>query len=134
MNVIDTIRLVTDPETRTAGANNTQVTSFRAARNQRPVQGVEQPPIWLNVTAFGQTGTFAANNLHKGQEVLVNGTFSIREYQAKDGTTKPSYDITALTLQFVGARQQDSDATSTPARTTKAASKATPVSNNDLPF
>lgn len=115
-----------DPEsdTTSGGAGRCR---FSVAVNTKA--GGEDATTWYNVTAFGYLSDFAANYVTKGQAVLVEGKFSLREYQGRDGTTKTSPDVTANDIQLLSGRDDSEGGGGEyrkTSRTTNAATNAGP--------
>lgn len=57
-------------------------------------------PLWIRATLWEQTAERLADHLHKGDRVSIEGTLSIRSYQAQDGTQRLSYDL--IGAKFLG--------------------------------
>ncbi|WP_206192571.1 single-stranded DNA-binding protein [Scrofimicrobium canadense] len=57
-------------------------------------------PLWIRATLWEQMAERLADVLHKGDRVSVEGTFSIRTYQAQDGSQRLSYEL--LGAKFLG--------------------------------
>lgn len=83
-------RIVQDAELRTTN-NGTQVAGFRLASNVG--YGDNQTTLWLNCSLWGQRAEKVANSLKKGQQVMINGELSLREYQRNDGTSGSSLEL-----------------------------------------
>lgn len=67
--------------------------------------GEKQQTIWVRVALWGKRAEGQlAQYLRKGQQVFVSGELSVREYQAKDGTTKSNLELNANILDLVGKR------------------------------
>ncbi|HXG26262.1 MAG TPA: single-stranded DNA-binding protein [Candidatus Binatia bacterium] len=90
-----------DPELRYTSSGR-PVTEFSVAvnqstKNQQTGEWVEATD-WFRVSVWGDRGERAAENLRKGNRVLVDGRFRTREYEAKDGQKRISLEITADTV------------------------------------
>lgn len=57
-------------------------------------------PMWIRATLWEHTAERLADALHKGDRVSVEGTLSIRAYQAQDGSQRLSYEL--LGAKFLG--------------------------------
>ncbi len=102
-----------DPEMRYT-PDGTPVTSFSMAVNRRWTnsdgsQGEET--AWFRVTAWRRLAETAAQYLHKGQQVMVDGQLSPdratggpKVYQKRDGTYGASYEVRAFRIVFLGSR------------------------------
>ena len=97
-----------DPEMRYT-ASGRPVTEFSVAvnqstKNQQTGEWVEATD-WFRVSIWGDRGERAAENLRKGNRVLVDGRFRTREYEAKDGQKRISLEITADTVLGLDKRE-----------------------------
>jgi single-strand DNA-binding protein len=59
---------------------------------------------WHHVVAWGRMGEVCATYLKKGHPIYVEGSFSSRKYEAKDGTERVSYEVIADDVSFLGGR------------------------------
>jgi single-strand DNA-binding protein len=50
---------------------------------------------WHNISAWGKLGTSMADNLGKGNQIVLHGKITYRNYTAKDGTVKYITEIIA---------------------------------------
>lgn len=124
-----------DPETRYL-QDGKAVCQFSVAVTKK-VKGSDST-TWWRVSAFGRTAEIAQQYLAKGSPVLVAGEPVLREYQAKDGTTKSSLELTADRLTLLGGR--DSAGEERPARSEASTTRAPqrgqeaglPVGSDDL--
>ena len=105
MNKITLIgNLTHDPETRTTSSGVT-VCSFTIAVNRRfASQGGERQTDFFRVNAWRQLGDTCARYLAKGRKVAVIGELQARQYEAKDGTTRMSLDVSADEVEFLSPR------------------------------
>lgn len=93
MDRIDfTGRLGRDPEKQTT-KGGTDVTRMNVAITHR-VKG-ENTTEWRQVSAFGKTGEYCANYLHKGDLIFVSGNATARAYKNKLEETVACIDVTA---------------------------------------
>lgn len=89
-------RLGADPEM-TTGSNGSAVTRMRVVTNgRRMVDGDWQDTdtSWWQVTAFGRQAEAAAEQLRKGDLVLIQGKVKQREWE-KDGVKRTTAEVTA---------------------------------------
>ena len=89
-------RLGADPEM-TTGSNGSAVTRLRVVTNgRRMVDGDWQDTdtSWWQVTAFGRQAEAAAEQLRKGDLVLIQGKVKQREWE-KDGVKRVTAEVTA---------------------------------------
>lgn len=64
---------------------------------------------FISIVAWGPLAEFCGKYLKKGTGVLVEGRIQTGSYEAKDGTGKRyTTDILASTVQFIGAKKEDS--------------------------
>ena len=102
-----------DPEMRYT-PDGTPVTNFSIATTERWTGRDEQQQertIWWRVTAWRRLAETCNQYLSKGRPVLVEGrmnpdpeTGNPRVFTRTDGTTGASYEVTALTVKFLGGR------------------------------
>lgn len=57
---------------------------------------------FLNIIVWGKQGENASKYLAKGRPVFIEGRIDIREYDARDGQKKKSFEIIADTVLFLG--------------------------------
>lgn len=89
-------RLGADPEI-TFGSNGTAVARMRVVTNaRRLVDGDWQDTdtSWWTVTAFGRTAEAAADQLNKGDLIVVTGKIKQRSWE-KDGVKRETAEVTA---------------------------------------
>jgi len=100
--------LTRDPQLRTVNtpAGEVSVCSFGIAvnrRNSRNQNGQEETDFF-NITAWRGLGENCSKFLAKGRKVAVTGPVSVRTYQANDGTTRASLEVTADDVEFLTPR------------------------------
>jgi single-strand DNA-binding protein len=105
-----------DPEMRYT-PDGTPVTDFSVATNRRWTnsdgsQGEET--VWFRVTAWRRLAETCNQYLSKGRQVLVEGRLNVdretggpRVWVGNDGQPRASYEMTALTVKFLGGRGGD---------------------------
>ena len=133
--------LTRDPELRTTQTGVT-VCSFTIAVNRRRFGSAEagQPEAdFFRVSAWRQLGENCAKYLAKGRKVFVTGPLSARTYQANDGTTRVSLEVTADDVEFLSSRNEAGAApmgmsAPAPAGVTAQNSGFTAVETDELPF
>ncbi len=104
--------------------------------------GERKSTMWPRCSMFGERGQKIAQYMTKGQLVAVSGEMSIREYQAKDGTTKTSIEVRVNAVELIGSKSDSGDRQTQqqPARTAPAASPSRPAAaptfddDDDIPF
>lgn len=100
-----------DPDLRVT-KNGKPVCGFSVAVSGREKQPdgtwTDGPTTWLRVTAWGTLGEHVAESLHKGDRVLVEGEFCMREWEDSDGAKRLSPEVNARevapSLMFAIAR------------------------------
>jgi single-strand DNA-binding protein len=88
--------LTRDPDLRTT-QGGTSVCSLRIASNDRfktQAGDWEDRPNYFSITVWKGLGEWLANNLGKGDQVVVHGRLTWREWE-KDGVKRESVEITA---------------------------------------
>ncbi len=77
--------------------------------------GGKKSSFWLKCAMFGERGQKLSQYLLKGQQVIVSGEFSPREYQSGDGATKISLELRVNAVELIGGKQQDGGQSEAPA-------------------
>lgn len=136
--------LTRDPELRTT-PNGYSVCDFtiavndRRGRNQQQGGQQQDNAQFFRVSAWNKTGESCAKYLAKGRKVFVSGPLTARTYQANDGTTRVSLEVSADEVEFLSSRNDDAAAPggySAPAApsVTAQSSGFTAVETDELPF
>ena len=100
------------PELRVTSAG-ISVCSFTVAVNRRRTANNQNPGAdYFSVSAWRQLGENCAKFLDKGRKVAVVGAVSVRTYQANDGTTRASLEVTADDVEFLSSASSPVDAES----------------------
>lgn len=97
--------LTRDPELRNT-QSGLSVCSFTVAVNRRRREGQDQEADFFRVTAWRQLGENCAKYLAKGRKVSVVGSVSVSTYQAQDGSTRASLDVTADDVEFLTPKSE----------------------------
>ena len=132
--------LTRDPELRTtsAGINVCDFTIAVNRRVRRDAQAGQPEADFFRVSAWRQLGENCAKFLAKGRKVCVVGPVSVRTYQANDGTTRASLEVTAEDVEFLSPRNDgEAGAYSAPTAAPAAEPQAggfTAVETDELPF
>lgn len=92
-------RLTRDPEMKFS-ANGKQVTRFsvvtsRRFKNQQSGEWEDRDTTFWECVAFGQLAENIAESLERGMSVIVTGSASSEEWEAKDGTKRRSMKVVA---------------------------------------
>ena len=133
--------LTRDAELRTT-STGVNVCDFTVAVNRRnrnrDAQNGQPEADFFRVSAWRERGELCAKYLAKGRKVCVVGPVSVRTYQANDGTTRASLEVTAEDVEFLSARNDgEAGAYSAPAAAPAAEPQAagfTAVETDELPF
>ena len=97
--------LTADPEMR-ATPNGVSVCTMNIAVNRRFSSAREERQTdFFRVTAWRQLGESCGRFLSKGKKVCVVGELTARTYEAKDGTTRVSLEVTADEVEFLSPRE-----------------------------
>jgi single-strand DNA-binding protein len=109
-----TARLTEDPELRFT-PNGKAVAKLRLAfsdrkKNERTGEWEDGDKVFLDASVWNDEAEHIAESLTRGMEVLVSGKLRQREYEAKDGTKRTSFELVfatvAPTLKFATAKVQ----------------------------
>lgn len=127
--------LTADP-TSHATQDGKTVCNFSLAVNRRQRREGQQEADFFRVAAWNQLGENCQKFLAKGRKVCVVGPVSVRTYQAQDGSTRASMEVTAQDVEFLPSRNDGGQETH-PASTAVPAVQPnlTPVEmDGELPF
>ena len=100
-------RLGKDPELKYTASGN-PIANFSIAcgddyKDKQSGQKVEKTE-WVNISAFGNLAEIIGKYLHKGSKVYIEGKFTTRKWQDKQGNDRYSTDINASEMQFLDSR------------------------------
>ena len=132
--------LTRNPETRTT-PNGVSVCSFGIAVNRRFAgKDGNRETDFFNINVWRQQGESCQRYLEKGRKVAVVGELQARTYQANDGTTRISLDVTADEVEFLTPKgaQEGGGGYAAPSASNNAAmqefSAGFANADDDLPF
>lgn len=101
--------LTADPEIRTM-PNGEQVANFTIALNERykakdgnVVENVE----YVRIVLYRRLAEIAAQYLHKGSQVYIEGRLKTRKWQDSNGQDRYTTEIQGDNLQMLGGRQDE---------------------------
>ena len=101
--------LTADPEIRTM-PNGEQVVNFTIALNERykakdgnVVENVE----YVRIVLYRRLAEIAAQYLHKGSQVYIEGRLKTRKWQDNNGQDRYTTEIQGDNLQMLGGRQDE---------------------------
>lgn len=93
----------------------------------------KQTTMFIRCALFGKRAEGQLQDfLKKGQQVMVSGELSMREYQANDGTTKTSLELNCNILDLVGGKRDGGQAQQQPQ--TQAIKPQEVFEDSDIPF
>jgi single-strand DNA-binding protein len=118
-----------DPEMRYT-PTGVPVTSFSMATTRRWTNASGEPQektTWFRVTCWRRLAENAAQYLHKGSLVLVEGEIDASAWTDKEGNPRASLDLNAVNWRFVGGRGEGAEGPS-------AAPGEEPAGEDDIPF
>ena len=98
-------RLAKDPECRYTQSGKA-VTTFTLAMDDG--WGENKKPTFLPIVVWDKAAEACANNLVKGQAVVVEGRTSVRSYEAQDGSKRWVTEVVAQHVEF-GAKPKGYD-------------------------
>ncbi len=116
-------RLTHDPDSRTFD-NGKQCAKFSIA-----VSRIGDGADFFNVVAFDKQASNVCRYLVKGSQVAVVGHIQTGSYE-KDGVRRPTFDIIAENVEFIGSRQT-SDTTP---KQDESIDELKEVEDDDMPF
>ena len=111
-------RIPRDAELKDVGAN--KVSNFSIGSDVG--FGEKKKTMWIECGMWGKRGEALNDSLKKGQQVILVGELSTREYE-KDGQTKTSLSLNVQSLAF-GAAPKDSE--------NQTMTNSTTITDNDL--
>lgn len=94
--------LTGDPQSRVTQTGK-NVCSFTVAVNRR---GKKDETDFFRVTVWDKLAEICQNSLSKGKKVSVVGPVSVSTYNAQDGSTRASLDVTANEVEFLSHKEQ----------------------------
>ena len=110
MNIVNLLgRLVRDADVKYT-PNGKVVAQFTLAVD-RPFlnQEGQREADFIPCVLWGKSAETLANNVSKGQRVLVEGRLQIRSYDAKDGSKRYITEVICNQFEFIERKQKDSN-------------------------
>jgi single-strand DNA-binding protein len=124
-----------DPESR-AMPSGSAVTNIRLATSEswkdKTTGDQQERTEWHNVAFFGRLAEVAAEYLHKGSQVYIEGKIRTRKWQDRDGKDRWSTEIIANEMQMLGGRA--GSGAPAPAEAVAEAPQPSSEFNDDIPF
>ena len=133
MNKITLIGNLTADPTLRATQSGTSVCQFTIAVNRRfPGPDGQKQTDFFRINTRRQLAESCNKYLSKGKKVAIVGELHARTYEANDGTTRMSLDVSADEVEFLSPKEEPKEA---PRATTPADPNTfEDVSSDDLPF
>ena len=120
--------LTADPVLR-ATPNGTSVCNFTLAVNRRfPGADGQKVTDFFRINTWRQLAESCNKYLSKGKKVAIVGELQARTYEANDGTTRMSLDVSADDVEFLSPKEAPRATTPADPNTFE------DVSSDDLPF
>ena len=123
-------RLARDPDVRTTQGGKTVARMTLAVDRRKSADG-QQDADFLALIAWEKIADIAANYLHKGSKILVEGRLQSRSYDAQDGSKRYVTEVIVSNLEFCESRRQETGQSS---QTGSTGQFGNPVSDRDIPF
>lgn len=135
----ETARLYADPELRFTPAGKAVCSlPLVFSKRKQNAQGVweEAGSMFVRGTVWDQLGENTAETVSKGDEVIVTGELSVREFERKDGSKGQSIELNVYavgpSLRWGPAKVQRAERSS--ASTTAAGTDPWAADDSDAPF
>ena len=125
-------RLVRDPEMRTTQSCIANTRFTIAVDRPRSANG-ERQTDFINCVAWRNTAEFISKWFVKGQEICVEGSLNIRNYDAQDGSKRTVAEVSVSNADFCGKREDNAQTVSAPAPAPKQ-TEFEEISDDELPF
>ena len=134
MNKIILIGNLTADPTLRATQSGTSVCQFTIAVNRRfPGPDGQKQTDFFRINSWRQLAENCNKYLSKGKKVAIVGELQARTYEASDGTTRMSLDVSADEVEFLSPKEEEKPAD--PRKMTPAdPEKIDDISSDDLPF
>lgn len=100
-------RMVADPELRYT-QKQTPVCTFRVAWSEKVKEN--ETKLFLNRVAWSATAEFISKYFRKGQEIIVDGKLTTRQWQDKEGNNRSSTELTVQNVHFCGPKERPENA------------------------
>ena len=101
-------RLARDPDVRTTQGGKSVARMTLAVDRRKGADG-QQDADFLALIAWEKIANIAANYLHKGSKILVEGRLQSRSYDAQDGSKRYITEVIVSNLEFCESRRQEVD-------------------------
>ena len=112
--VIITGRLCQEVELKQSTGGKSVITnSVAVKRDYKNAQG-EYDSDFINIVVWGQQADYLSKYAHKGDRVEIVGRWTVRKYQANDGTNRIVNECTVETITALGRQQKQENNTYIP--------------------
>ncbi|MDZ7693302.1 MAG: single-stranded DNA-binding protein [Balneolaceae bacterium] len=118
-------RLGQDPEVRYT-QSNTAVANLSVATSERYKDSSgewKENTEWHRVVAWGRLAEICQEYLKKGSQVYIEGPIQTRQWEDRDGQTRYTTEIKALTLTMLDSKKDSGDTRVVPDKPASASSK-----------
>ena len=113
MNKIILIGNLTADPTLRATQSGTSVCQFTIAVNRRfPGPDGQKQTDFFRINTWRQLAESCNKYLSKGKKVAIVGELQARTYEANDGTTRMSLDVSADEVEFLSPKEEPKEAPS----------------------
>lgn len=104
MNQVELLgRLGKDPDLAFAKGSGVAYTNFSIALQERKTKlGENQPPVWVNCTAFGKIAETISTYLVKGSQIALTGRLKNRNYVDNNRAKRTDLYVVVENFEFVG--------------------------------
>ena len=99
-------RLARDPDVRTTQSGKSVARMTLAVDRRKGADG-QQEADFLSLIAWEKIADIAADYLHKGSKILVEGRLQSRSYEAQDGTKRYVTEVVLSNIEFCESRKQE---------------------------
>ena len=89
---------------------------------------------FINCTAFKNQAEFLNKYFSKGQEILIQGSLRINQWEGDDGIKREGFEVLINNIDFCGTKQEDKPAEQNVRAQTLEPVLFTNLPDEDLPF
>ena len=126
-----------DPEIRYT-PTGTAVANFSVATSEKWTDkdgNKQERTEWHRIVAWAKLAEICSEFLRKGSPVFIEGRIRTNEWEADDGSKRRQTEIHAITVQFLGRREDGAQPAIPRAKTEIPAAAPEPSDmNSDIPF
>jgi len=82
-------------------------TGLAVNRKWKSATGEQKEEVmFVDITFFGRTAEIAEKYLSKGKQVLVDGSLSLEQWTAQDGSKRSKHAVIVESLQMIGGKDE----------------------------